>query len=173
MTALQDFIRQAFETNWQWTERYIDGLSQEEIEYRPSEQCHSIGFVLWHYGRALDMWVQTLARGGVQLYKDGWADRLGLPADPGDVGFGYGVEELNNWPCPDKALLVEYAAAARNNLLEFLNGHDDESLQSTELTTHWGQTINLAQMFSMLIWEVNQHGGQAGYLRGMQRGLNQ
>jgi hypothetical protein len=28
-------------------------------------------------------------------------------------------------------------------------------------------------MFAMLIFEVNQHGGQAAYLRGMQRGLNQ
>ena len=173
MTALQEFIRQIFQDNWEWTGRYIDGLSQEEIEYRPSEQCHSIGFILWHYGRALDMWVQTLARRGVQLYEDGWADRLGLPADPTDVGFGYGVEELESWPCPDKDLLVEYANAARNNLLDFLDGHDDESLQSTQLTTHWGQTINLAQMFSMLTWEVQQHGGQAGYLRGMQRGLNQ
>ena len=171
--ALQEFIRQAFETNWSWTERYISDLSQEEIEYRPSDQCHSIGFILWHYGRALDMWVQTLARRGTQLYEDGWADRFGMTPEPADVGFGYGFEELNNWACPDKDLLVEYASAALHNLLNFLSAHDDESLQSTELTTHWGETINLARMFSMLIWEVNQHGGQASYLRGMQRGLNQ
>ena len=173
MPALQDFIRQAFETNWDWMERYIDGLSQEEIEYRPNDQCHSIGFILWHYGRALDMWVQTRARGGTQLYEDGWADRLGLPADPTDVGFGYGVEQLNAWPCPDKSLLVEYANAARNNMLEYLASLDEDDLLNTEMTTRWGETINLARMFSILLWEVNQHGGQAGYLRGMQRGLNQ
>ena len=63
MTAMQDLIKQAFETNWEWTERYIDGLSQEEIEYRPNDQCHSIGFILWHYGRALDRWVQSRAKG--------------------------------------------------------------------------------------------------------------
>ena len=173
MNALQDFIRQAFETNWEWMKRYIDGLSQEEIEYRPGEQCHSIGFILWHYGRALDMWVQTQAKGDAQLYEEGWAERLGLVPDPGDLGFGYGVEELNGWTCPDKELLVEYANAARANLLEFLEGHDDASLESTEMTTRWGATINLAQMCAMLLWEVNQHGGQAGYLRGMQRGLGQ
>ena len=95
--ALQDFIRQAFETNWEWTERYIDGLSQEEIEYRPSDQCHSIGFILWHYGRALDMWVQTRAKGGTQLYEDGWAERLGMTPEPTDVGVWLrpgGVEQL-------------------------------------------------------------------------------
>ena len=41
------------------------------------------------------------------------------------------------------------------------------------MTTRWGQTITLADMFRILLWEVNQHGGQASYLRGMQRGLNQ
>ena len=98
--ALQEFIRQAFETNWEWTERYINGLSQAEIEYRPSDQCHSIGFILWHYGRALDMWVQTLARGGTQLYEGGWTDRMGMTPEPTDVGFGYGVEQLNRLGLP-------------------------------------------------------------------------
>ena len=173
MAALQDFIRQAFETNWEWTERYIDGLSQEEIEYRPTDQSHSIGFILWHYGRALDMWVQTRAKGGIQLYEDGWAECLGKTPEPTDVGFGYGVEELNNWTCPDKELLVGYANAARNNLLEFLASLDEDALLNTEMTTRTGDTINLARMFSILLWEVNQHGGQASYLRGMQRGLGQ
>ncbi|MDE2938444.1 MAG: DinB family protein [Chloroflexota bacterium] len=173
MSALQDFIRQAFATNWEWTERYIDGLSQAEIEYRPTDQSHSIGFILWHYGRALDMWVQTRAKRGTQLYEDGWAERLGLPADPADVGFGYGVADLNAWPCPDKDLLVEYATAARNNLLEYLASLDEEALLTTEMTTRTGDIINLARMFSILLWEVNQHGGQASYLRGMQRGLGQ
>ncbi len=173
MTALRDFIRQSFETNWEWTERYIDGLTQEEIEYRPTAQSHSIGFILWHYGRALDMWVQTRAKGGTQLYEEGWAERLGFEPEPTDVGFGYGIEELNNWTCPDKGLLVEYANASRNNLLAYLATLDEEALLTTEMTTRTGDTINLARMFSILLWEVNQHGGQTSYLRGMQRGLKQ
>ena len=68
---------------------------------------------------------------------------------------------------------MDYANAARNNLLEYLASLDEDALLNTEMTTRWGETINLARMFSILLWEVNQHGGQAGYLRGMQRGLNQ
>ena len=173
MTALHDFIKQGFDTNWEWTERYIDGLSQEEIEYRPSDQCHSIGFILWHYGRALDMWVQSRAKGEPQLYEQGWAERLGLPGHPDDVGFGWGVEELINWPCPSKDRLVEYATATRNNLVDYLYSLDEAALLNTEIATRWGTTITLATMFSHLLWEVNQHGGQASYLRGMQRGLGQ
>ena len=171
--ALQEFIRESFVTNWEWMERYIDGLSQEEIEYRPNDQCHSIGFILWHYGRALDMWTQTLARKEEQIYEREWAERLGFNPETMDVGFGYSVEDLSGWNCPDKELLVGYATAARDNLLGFLGEHDDDSLASTMMTTRQGGEINLATMFRMLIWEVNQHGGQAGYLRGMQRGLGQ
>ncbi len=173
MTILQDFIRRSFETHWEWMERYVDGLTQAEIEYRPDDQCHSIGFILWHYGRALDMWVQSLAKQESQLYETGWAQRFGFKPEPMDVGFGYSAEDLTNWTCPDKPLLMEYANDARANLLEFLSRHDDASLSETTMTNRRGETMAIGDMFRMLIWEVNQHGGQAGYLRGMQRGLNQ
>ena len=171
--ALQEFIRESFEVNWEWLERYLEGLTQEEIEYRPSEHCHSIGFIVWHYGRALDMWTQTLARRQPQLYEQEWAGRLGMKPEPMDVGFGYGAGDLAGWRCPEKALLVEYAAAARDNLLGFLGEHDDDSLTAATMVNRQGNEITLATMFRMLVWEVNQHGGQAGYLRGMQRGLGQ
>ena len=170
--ALQEFIRESFEVNWEWMERYIGGLTQDEIEYRPNDQCHSIGFILWHYGRALDMWTQTLARRQPQLYEREWAERLGFKPETMDVGFGYSVEDLSGWNCPDKELLVGYATAAKDNLLEFLGEHADDSLTSTMMTNRQGNEITLATMFRMLVWEVNQHGGQASYLRGMQRGLN-
>ena len=173
MPVLQDFIRRSFETHWEWMERYVDGLTQAEVEYRPNAQCHSIGFILWHYGRALDMWVQTLAKREPQLYETGWAERLGFVSEPMNVGFGYTLEDLENWTCPDKDLLLEYANAARGNLLEFLSRHDDASLAETTMTNRRGEAMAVGDMFRMLIWEVNQHGGQAGYLRGMQRGLNQ
>ena len=171
--TLQEFIRQSFTVHWEWMERYLDGLTQEEIEFRPDDQCHSIGFIVWHYGRALDMWVQTLARREPQLYEQGWAGRLGFAPEPMAVGFGYSADDLANWRCPEKELLVGYAAAARENLLAFLGQHDDASLGATGMTNRQGQTMKLADMFRILIWEVNQHGGQAGYLRGMQRGLGQ
>ncbi len=29
----------------------------------------------------------------------------------------------------------------------------------------------MSTLFQQLLWELNQHGGQIGYLRGMQRGI--
>ncbi len=171
--ALQEFIKESFDNHWEWLLRYVDGLTQDEIEFVPNEQCHSIGFIIWHYGRALDMWVQSLARQQPQLYEREWAARLGFAPEPMNVGFGYSVNDLASWRCPDKALLMEYADAARSNLLDFLSQHDDNALVNTQMANRSGETISLADMFRMLLWEANQHGGQASYLRGMQRGLNQ
>ena len=56
---------------------------------------------------------------------------------------------------------MEYADAARNNLLEFLGQHDDDSLVNTQMTNRRGESMAVADMFRLLIWEVNQHGGQA------------
>ena len=142
--ALQEFIRESFEVNWEWLERYLDGLTQEEIEYRPNDQCHSIGFVVWHYGRALDMWTQSLARRQPQLYEREWAEKLGMKPEAMDVGFGYSADDLNNWRCPGKSLLVEYAAAARDNLLGFLAEHDDASLTTTTMTNRPGRSTSTA-----------------------------
>ncbi len=171
--ALHEFIRESFEVNWEWMERYLDGLTQEEIEFRPGEHCHSIGFAVWHYGRALDMWIQSLVRRQPQLYEREWAGRMGMKPEAMDVGFGYSVDDLNNWRCPDRDLLVGYAVAARDNLLGFLGEHNDESLTTATMIDRQGNEITLATMFRMLVWEVNQHGGQASYLRGLQRGLGQ
>jgi hypothetical protein len=35
----------------------------------------------------------------------------------------------------------------------------------------FGGWLTLASVYQQLIWEVNQHGGQIAYLRGMQRGI--
>lgn len=169
--SLTAFIRESIEVNWEWLDRYLDGLTQQEVEFCPNADCHSIGFIVWHYGRALDLWTQTLARRQEQLYERAWAARMGRPPEAMDVGFGYTVDDLAAWQCPDKALLVEYAAAARDNLLGFLAEHDDHSLTTTTMTNRRGEEITLAKMFGILLWEVNQHGGQAGYIRGLQRGL--
>ena len=34
-----------------------------------------------------------------------------------------------------------------------------------------GGRFTLASLYQQLIWEMNQHGGQMAYLRGLQRGI--
>lgn len=54
----------------------------------------------------------------------------------------------------------------------YLETLDDEQLEQVTIPHRSGDLITRATMFAMLIFEVNQHGGQAAYLRGTQQGLN-
>jgi hypothetical protein len=68
-------------------------------------------------------------------------------------------------------VLLGYAKSAKNKTMEFLDGVDDETLEQVTLVNPRGGRIPLVLMFQQLLWEVNQHGGQIAYLRGLQRGI--
>ena len=171
--ALKEFIQKSFERHYAGLMRVVDGLTPEELAWRPNVHSNSIGFLVWHYGRALDLWVQTQARGTKQLWETEWASAFDCPPDPQNLGFGYTTEQLEAFVLPETSVLLGYAEAMRANTIAYLNTLDDEQLEQMTIPHRSGDLITLATMFEMLLFEVNQHGGQAAYLRGMQRGLNQ
>ena len=168
---LKKFVQRCLDQNYESMIRSVDGLTQEELEWRPSPQSMSIGFLVWHYARVLDRWVHTRALEALQLWEQGWASRFDrLPADPNDTGFAFTDEQMEGFETPPASLLIAYAEIARNKAMELLDGLDDYSLENVTVPNPRGGRITLETMFQQLIWEFNQHGGQIAYLRGLQRG---
>ena len=168
---LVEFIQRCLDQNYHSLVRCLEGLTPEELSWRPNSQCMSIGFIAWHYGRVLDMWIQWRSRGVPQLWEESWADKMGRsPADPRDTGARFTEEQLEEFQVPSLPLLLDYAEEAQNKAIEFLQGLDDDTLDKKVIMARGGE-INLSTMFQQVIWEFNQHGGQMAYLRGMQRGL--
>ena len=66
---------------------------------------------------------------------------------------------------------MNYIAAVRKDAVEFFESLSQTDFDNLIVTNPRGGTINLAIMCQQLLWEFNQHGGQIGYLRGQQRGL--
>ena len=170
--ALKEFIQRCLDQNYRSLVRSIDGLSAEQVAWHPSPESNSTGFLVWHYARVLDRWIQTRIRGVPQLWEEGWAEKLGrAPADPNDAGFGFDPEQMHAFMIPEALLLMSYAKVAKDNAMTYLEGVDDAILESTKITNPYGGELTVATVFQQLIWELNQHGGQIAYLRGMQRGL--
>ncbi len=48
---------------------------------------------------------------------------------------------------------------------------DDATLESTSVAGPVGGQLTLTSVYQQMVWELNQHGGQIAYLRGMQRGI--
>ena len=169
--ALKEFIQLSLQQNYESLVRSVEGLTHRELSWCPVPRSMSIGFLAWHYGRTLDRWIHTRALETLQLWEQGWADRFDRPLDPNDTGYRFSTEQLDQFQVPPAALLLDYAKAVKTKTMEFLDGVDDDVLDSLTLVNPLGGYISLATLFQQLIWEVNQHGGQIAYLRGLQRGI--
>jgi len=169
---LKLFIQGCFSQHYNAMMRAVDGLSPTEMAWRPNDQCSSIVFLVWHYGRTLDRWLNTRIKGDAQLWERGWSERMGRgPGDPNDTGYGYTLEQLQAFKAPATGLLLEYVALVRHEGIEYIDSLSDADFSSITLPNPRGGTITLGVMCQQLIWEFNQHGGQIAYLRGEQRGL--
>ena len=74
--ALNEFIAKCLEQQHAALLKAIDGLSLQELSWRPDSQCMSIGIVVWHLARAQDFIVQSVANGAPQLWEGEWAGRF-------------------------------------------------------------------------------------------------
>ena len=169
---LADFVSGCLDQHFEAMIRSVNGLSEDEMQWAPTPECSSIGFLVWHYGRTLDRWIHSRLQGVPQLWEQGWAARLGQNMiEPNDTGYGYRREELAAFLHPDRAVLLDYAAETLDAAKEFLATMDDSDFDRKNVVNPRGGAMTLGNMCQQLLWEFNQHGGQIAYLRGMQRGL--
>src|SRR5690242_8294946 len=102
--------------------RALDGLSPEQLVYRPSESANSAAWLAWHLTRVMDDHVSELAGRPQAWISDGWHDRFGKPGDMDDTGFGYQPAQVADLRPESAALLVDYYAAVHARSIEYLNG---------------------------------------------------
>ena len=168
--SVLEFFRSCLDQSYDAVMRSVEDLTAAELSWRPAPGAMPIGFILWHYSRVLDMWPARLD-GTPQLWEQGWAEKLGRASDPRENGFGFTPEQVDAFQVPSEPLLLEYAEAAYSKLRERLETLGDGSLDELGVTTRTGAVITLTTLFQQLVWELNQHGGQMAYLRGVQRGI--
>ena len=153
-------------------ERALQGLTVQELDWRPGGESNSIGFNLWHMTAAEDDWISTFPRTVSKVsVRDGWAKRWAIPER--DNGYGYDLEKLSTFVTPPLAELWEYNRSVRKETLDYMNSLTNQHFDlepATDMPYRKGFTIG--RMFSHLLCEINQHVGHICYVRGLQRGLN-
>ena len=63
---LKLFVQGCFEQHYNSMMRAVDGLSPAEMAWTPNDQCTSIAFLVWHYGRTLDSCLHSRLKGGAK-----------------------------------------------------------------------------------------------------------
>jgi uncharacterized damage-inducible protein DinB len=167
----QDMLINSYEGVLQTLERVLDGLTGEDLNWQPSPDCNSIGWLTWHLTRAQDGLI-SLVMGEEQLWtKDGWHAKFGRPADAQDSGAGHKPEDLAAFKSPDAKTLLDYHKAVLERSRRYFSTLSESDLDR-QLEVPWFQPPPTVGVFlNMVLGDCLQHAGQAAYLRGLRQGM--
>jgi uncharacterized damage-inducible protein DinB len=167
---MKDFIKGALDRAKQGTTRAVDGLSHNELIWRPGPECNSIGLILFHQTRFEDSFVQGRIVGKPQVWEsDKWYEKLNMPAS--ESGSGYTTEQLAAFRVPELKDLLGYADAVRAKTLEYLKSAPNNEFDRVINMPRFGD-VAVGVLLTLVIVHMAQHAGEIAYLRGIQRGMN-
>ena len=141
-----------------------EGLSKEQVLWRPMPRANNIGFILWHMGRADDARVTSLSADQKDLWEaDGWYQRFDQTVDSPDLGDRQGLRDL---VIPELGVLLAYIEATHERYQSFLKSFTEADLDSPVSASEPLMTIGAALRHG--ITHKNNHHGQIDYIRGLQ-----
>lgn len=145
----------------------LDGLTAEQIAWRPAPDANPIGWLAWHLTRVQDDHLADL--GGVEQVwtSGGWSQRFALPYDDATVGYGQSSAEVGEFSVTDTSLLLGYQQAVHEStarLLEALKTPEDYERIVDE---RWDPPVTAAVRLVSVIGDITQHFGQLSYVKGL------
>lgn len=142
------------------------GLTGAGLNFRPDADANSIGWLVWHLARVQDDHIAHLANRPQSYVADGWAERLALPADERDLGYGHTTEQVAAVQFDTPDVLLAYYDAVHERSLEYV-----ATVNATELDRivdeAWDPPVSAGVRIVSVIDDCTQHAGQANYVRGM------
>jgi hypothetical protein len=143
----------------------VAGLDVDQLAWRPDEESNSIAWLVWHLTRVEDDHLADVA-GIEQVWtSQGWYDRFALPFPPGAHGWGHSAAEVAAVRATAD-LLAGYHAAVAEMALGYVGSLEPSDLDRI-VDERWDPPVSLAVRLVSVVNEVNQHLGQAAYLRGL------
>ncbi len=141
-----------------------EGLSPDQLLWRPAPTANNIGFILWHLSRNEDARVTNPGGLGEDLWASGaWHEKFGQPATAPDPGDRMGLRAL---AIPSLEVLVGYAEAVHQRSILYVSKLKPEVLDQAPDAARPEHTV--AGSLRHLITHKNNHHGQIDYLRGLQ-----
>ena len=141
-----------------------EGLTQEQVLWRPAPHANNIGFILWHVARSEDRTVSRLEGDETALWvSERWHERFGQPEESPDPGDRMGLKAL---PIPELDILLGYLIAAHQQALHYCSTVTLDDLARAPDPTQPERTV--ASTLRHVITHKNNHHGQIDFIRGLQ-----
>ena len=143
----------------------VDGLDESQLAWRPDEDSNSIAWLVWHLTRIEDDHVADVAGIDQVWTSQGWYDRFGLPFPPRAHGWGHTLADVAQVRVAGD-LLADYQDAVAAMTLDYVASLKPADLDRI-VDERWDPPVSLGVRLVSVVNEVNQHLGQAAYLRGL------
>ncbi len=160
-----DLLADAFDRIRDAVHPAVNGLSPEDLAFRPDDESNSIAWLVWHLTRIQDDHLAGLD-GQEQVWTaGGWAERFALPLDVLDTGYGHGPEDVQAVRA-DAPSLLGYFEDVHGKTMEFVRCLDEADLTRI-IDPSWDPPVTVSVRLVSVIADALQHVGQAAYVRGI------
>jgi len=165
----QDLLADGYGRVLEFMERMLGGLTQDELNWQPRDDCNSIGWISWHLTRQQDVQIASLL-GEEQLWtRDGWHARFKRASDPDDSGFGHTPQQVAEFESPDVQTLVDYQRAVLERSQRYFHTLSKADLDR-ELDEPFQPLPTVGVRLISILEDSILHAGQAAYIRGLRQG---
>lgn len=146
--------------------RAADGLTPEQLAFRPTPNANSIAWLLWHLTRIQDSHLGE-AVGSEQVWvTGGWAAGIGLAPDPDETGYGHTPDQVAAVRPPGPEALIGYHEAVADRTIAAVGSWRAADLDRV-IDRSYDPPVTLGVRLVSVLSDNLQHVGQALYLRGM------
>lgn len=164
MESVNEILIDGFGRVEEVVKEVLRGLSDEDLQFRPSPSANSIAWLVWHLARIQDDHVAEVA-GRPQVWSQGWADKFGLPFDAAATGWGQGPDEVAAVKASGR-LLGGYYEAVHKATLDYVRGLKPADYGRV-VDKSWDPPVTLGVRLVSVLADDLQHAGQAAYVRGL------
>jgi uncharacterized damage-inducible protein DinB len=146
--------------------RAVDGLTPDELAFRPDRDANSIAWLVWHLTRIQDDHIAEVA-GLEQIWtSQGRSERFALPFPVSATGYGHRSEDVAAVRVNSADLLVGYHDAVCEQTIRFVGALTADDLDRV-VDPSWDPPVSLGVRLMSVINDDLQHVGQAAYARGL------
>jgi len=150
--------------------KVVDGLSEEQLAWRPAPRAHSMAWTLWHVARCADKFAAQVGNTKEIWAREGLAAKWGLAEIVfGSNGLGTGVDDeiAATLRPPSNDPLVDYARRSFVALDAVVDGFDAEAVAREQTTFYFDEPAAIGRAFVTSIAHENRHLGELEYVKGL------
>jgi uncharacterized damage-inducible protein DinB len=144
----------------------VDGLDIEALCTPLANGANPIGWLVWHLTRVQDDHIAEILDEPQVWTSSDWAQRFGLPADPGNTGYGHSDDEVRTIRPESAEALIEYYEAVAIRTSQLLERTTPSDLDRV-VDDRWDPPVTLGVRLVSIADDDIQHAGQACYVRGI------